>query len=316
MSHAKPGVKESRPAAPGEPAFDGKRFDFDALGTRWQIETDEPLSGNLRSRILRRIQGFDATYSRFRPDSLVSRIAAAPDGGRFEFPEDSLALFGLYDRLHAATDGAVDPLVGRELELLGYDSEYSLKPAPDEVRAAERARGRVTWAGDVRRDGRTVVTERPLVIDVGAAGKGYLVDLLSAILREAGHTDFVVDASGDLRHAGDRAIRVGLEHPSDPRRVIGVARLRAQALCASGTRRRAWGDGLHHVLDARTGVPAGEVVATWVVADETALADGLATALFFTGARRLAESFEFAYVRVRSDGRAEYSPNFASEFFT
>lgn len=210
----------------------------------------------------------------------------------------------------------MDPLVGRELELLVYDSAYSLTPAPDEVRAAERARGRVTWARDVRRDGRTVATERPLVIDVGAVGKGCLVDLLSALLRAAGHADFVVDGSGDLRHAGERAIRVGLEHPFDPRRLIGVAHLRAQALCASGTSRRAWGEGLHHVLDARTGIPVSKVVATWVVADETALADGLATALFFTEPHRLAESFAFAHVRMYSDGRAESSPNFMGELFT
>ncbi|MFI1855495.1 FAD:protein FMN transferase [Streptomyces sp. NPDC020480] len=307
----------SRPTVgPDGSTADGGRFDFDALGTRWQIETDVPLSQELRSRILHRIQRFDATYSRFRPDSLVSRIATTPGGGRFEFPEDSLALFGLYDRLHAATDGAVDPLVGRDLELLGYDSVYSLRPAPDEVRAAERARGRVSWARDVVRDGTTVVTERPLVIDVGAVGKGYLVDLLSAILREADHTRFVVDGSGDLRHAGEQTIRVGLEHPFDPQRVIGVADLRNQALCASGISRRAWGDGLHHVLDARTGVPVGGVVATWAVADQAARADGLATALFFTDPRRLTESFDFAYVRVRSDGRAEFSPDFAGELFT
>jgi thiamine biosynthesis lipoprotein len=98
--------------------------------------------------------------------------------------------------------------------------------------------------------------------------------------------------------------------------VIGVAHLQGQALCASGVTRRVWGDGLHHVLDARTGVPVGGVVATWVTAEETALADGLATALFFTEAHRLAERFRFAYVRMHADGRAEYSPNFAGELFT
>ncbi|MEU5951214.1 FAD:protein FMN transferase [Streptomyces sp. NPDC047525] len=292
------------------------RFVFEAIGTRWQIETDAPLSQDLRDHILDRTERFDVTYSRFRPDSLVSRIASAPSGGQFDFPGDALALFGLYDRLHAATSGAVDPLVGRELELLGYDATYSLRPAPGAVRAAEHARGRPAWAADVDRDGTRVITRRPLVIDVGAAGKGYLVDLLSAVLREAGHHRFVVDGSGDLRHSGPRATRVGLEHPFDPRRVIGVAELRGRALCASGVNLRAWGDGLHHVLDARTGVPVSEVVATWVMAEEAVLADGLATALFFTEARRLAESFDFAYVRMRSDGRAEISPDFAGELFT
>ena len=252
---------------------------------------------------------FDATYSRFRRDSLVSRIAAARDGGRFKFPDDAIALFDLYDRLFAATRGAADPLVGRELELLGYDADYSFSPAHE-----ERRRG--SWTSGVIRDGVTVTTRHPLVIDVGAAGKGYLVDIVSEMLRQAGIARFVVDASGDLRHSGDHGIRVGLEHPFDPRSVIGVAHVQDRALCASAVNRRLWGDGLHHLIDARTGVPAREVVATWVIADDTATADGLATALFFTEPRRLAENFRFTHVRMFVDGRADMSPDFDGELFT
>jgi hypothetical protein len=110
----------------------------------------------------------------------------------------------------------VDPLVGRQLELLGYDPTYSLTPAPAAARAAERARARPIWVADVVRDGATLITRRPLVIDVGAAGKGCLVDIISAILQQAGVAEFVVDAGGDLRHCGEHGIRVGLEHPRDP----------------------------------------------------------------------------------------------------
>lgn len=291
-------------------------FSFEAVGTRWEIETYEPLGRRLQQRILERTQQFDTTYSRFRPDSLVSRVATAPAGGCFDFPDDSTVLFDLYDRLHAVTGGAVDPLVGRDLELLGYDRTYALTPASDLVRAEAHARGRATWAKDVVRDGTALVTRRPLVIDVGAAGKGYLVDIVAEILREAGFTRFVVDGSGDLRHSGESGIRVGLEHPFDPRLVIGVANLQDRALCASAVNRRAWGDGLHHVLDARTGVPVRDVVATWVVAAEAATADGLATALFFTGADHLAKAFRFSYVRMFADGRAEFSQNFDGELFS
>ena len=72
-------------------------FAFEAIGTQWEIETPEPLGRGLRQRILERVERFDAIYSRFRPDSLVSRIAAASAGGRFEFPDDSIALFD-YER--------------------------------------------------------------------------------------------------------------------------------------------------------------------------------------------------------------------------
>jgi FAD:protein FMN transferase len=291
-------------------------FTFEAIGTHWQIETHQPLGRRLQQRILERIEQFDTTYSRFRPDSLVSRVAAAPDGGCFDFPDDSVALFDLYERLHTASGGAVDPLVGRDLELLGYDQTYSLTPAPDRVRAEVHARGRASWSKDIIRDGTSLVTRRPLMIDVGAAEKGYLVDIVSAILREAGFTQFVVDGSGDIRHSGESSMRVGLEHPFDPRLVIGVGNLQNRALCASAVTRRAWGDGLHHVLDARAGVPVRDVVATWVVADEAATADGLATALFFTRADQLAEVFQFSYVRMFADGRAEISQNFDGELFS
>ncbi|MBM6582227.1 FAD:protein FMN transferase [Microvirga sp. BT689] len=85
------------------------RFTFNAIGTTWEIETPSPLEMPARRRILER---FDATYSRFRPDSLVSRIASLTEGGCVTFPEEAVALFDLYDRLHACTEGAVDPLVG------------------------------------------------------------------------------------------------------------------------------------------------------------------------------------------------------------
>jgi thiamine biosynthesis lipoprotein len=81
------------------------RFAFDAIGTSWEIETEEPLSSSVRQRILDRTEGFDAAYSRFRPDSLVSRIASSHGGGRFTFPEDAVTLFDLYDRLHAGQAG-------------------------------------------------------------------------------------------------------------------------------------------------------------------------------------------------------------------
>src|SRR5215211_8166697 len=89
---------------------------FDAIGVPWQIDTRPPLDAVARGRVRALIERFDATYSRFRADSLVATVAGAVGGGRFEFPADAPDLFDLYDRLHRLTDGAVDPLVGRQLE--------------------------------------------------------------------------------------------------------------------------------------------------------------------------------------------------------
>jgi FAD:protein FMN transferase len=288
-------------------------FKFDAIGTQWQVDSPENIEPALQQAIRDQVADFDATYSRFRSDTIVARMASASSGGIFGFPEDAPNLFGLYDQLHLATDGAVDPLVGRDLELLGYDRDYSLSPDPDAI--AQHALDRPNWRRDVRRDGACLTTQRPLVLDLGAAGKGYLVDIVSELLRRAGHKTFIVDGSGDIRYSGADQLTVGLEHPGDPTLVIGVARIADQALCASATNRRAW-SGVHHVIDARNGLPADQVAATWVVANDAATADGLATALFFSTPHRLSHAFDFAFVRMFSDGRAEVSDNFPGEIFS
>lgn len=116
----------------------------------------------------------------------------------------------------------------------------------------------------------------------------------------------VVDASGDILVTGGGS-RIALEHPYDARTAIGVVRVADEALCASASNRRAWGDGLHHVLDARTGLPVRTVVSTWAIAPTAMIADAVATALFFEGGPEYAHDRGAHWVRMLSDGRAEWS---------
>ncbi len=110
-------------------------------------------------------------------------------------------------------------------------------------------------------------------------------------------------------------IRVALEHPADPTKAIGVVNLGDGAICASASNRRAWGDGLHHVIDATTGLPTSTVIATWAIAPTALVADGVATALFFADSQRLAAEFGVRFVRVFSTGRVEFSPDLDGEMF-
>jgi thiamine biosynthesis lipoprotein len=108
---------------------------------------------------------------------------------------------------------------------------------------------------------------------------------------------------------------VGLEHPYDASRAIGVMTVTDGALCASATNRRAWGEGLHHVLDARTGVPVRWIAATWALAPQAMTADAAATALFFDGGPELAAGWGVEWVRMTTDGRLEWSPAGKAELF-
>ena len=121
------------------------------------------------------------------------------------------------------------------------------------------------WDDAVAWDGVALEVASPVVVDVGAAGKGYLVDLVSDLLAASGVAEHIVDASGDLR-TRNVPMRIALEHPLDPSKAVGVVDLPDGAFSASATTRRTWGPGLHHVLDAVTGRPTRSGLATWVVA--------------------------------------------------
>jgi thiamine biosynthesis lipoprotein len=285
----------------GEPAV----WTFDAIGTAWQIETTRPLDDVARSAVRAVIAAFDHEWSRFRPDSLVSALAGG--AGAVPVPPDAADMLDAFVSLDRATAGAVSPLIGAALEARGYDAAYGFvdrgaRPTPPDWRE------RLSW-----KDGLLRLTE-PAVIDVGALGKGRLIDHVLRVLTSRVVGEVVVDASGDLAVCGGPQ-RIGLEHPYDARRAIGVVELTDAALCASATNRRAWGDGLHHVLDARTGEPVRTIAATWAIAPTAMRADAIATALFFDGGAELAHEWGVEWVRMTTDGRVEWSPGSTAELF-
>ena len=278
---------------------------FEAIGTLWLIETDTPLSTRLTQKIFKRIESFDKTYSRFRSDSLVSQIAKKE--GIYTFPNDAVELFAFYKKIYDVTNGKVTPLIGGVLEKAGYDATYSF---------VETAQTKLPlWDEALQWNGNIVKVHMPVTLDVGAAGKGYLVDLVCGLLDVEGITNYIIDAGGDVRHKGALENKVGLEDPYDPSRVIGAIDVKDKSICASAINRRAWGDGVHHIFDPDFMKPTKEIIATWVIADTAMIADGLATALFFVDPNVLRKQFNFEFLRMRHNGAIDYSTAFEGRLF-
>lgn len=280
------------------------KFEFEAIGTYWSIETKNELSYQLRDKITKIIKDLDVTYSRFRDDSLVTKLRTP---GMYDFPDNAEKLVSFYRELYDVTNGSVTPLVGSTLEQAGYDATYSLQPS-DAITPVQQ------WDDAMQWQGTKVIVKKPIVLDVGAAGKGYLVDIIADFLEANDIRVYTIDASGDIRQRGDSSERIGLENPYDSQRVLGVLELKDASLCASSSNRRQWAEDWHHVIDPRTGRPTRDVITSWVVAPSTMVADGLATALFFVDFNKLSR-WDFQAVRLLADGRIEKTDNFVGELF-
>lgn len=284
-------------------------FRFDAIGTSWQIdiyqELQEAQEKVLLSAIKERIDSFDKTYSRFRADSLVTTMSQ--EVGEFVLPDDAKDLFSLYEDIYNRTHGLVTPLIGNLISDAGYDAQYSL------VKKLE-LQTPLEWNNAIVYDYPNITIKQPVILDFGAAGKGYLIDIVAKVIEEHDISAYCVDAGGDMIHRGSEAIRVGLENPSDLEQVVGVYPLKNKSLCGSAGNRRAWGD-FTHIINPETKTSPTEIVAVWTIAHSTIVADILATALFFVPASVLTDGYDFEYVLVRSDGSIEKSASFSGELF-
>lgn len=299
----------NRPKAKQTPPV--TQWQFEAIGTHWWIGIYQPadaaLLQNLKADISARIDVFDKTYSRFRADSLVSRIAK--QSGKYQFPADAPVLFDFYRSLYNATEGLVTPLIGRALADAGYDASYSLKPkaittTPD-------------WDDVMEVRGAVLIAKQPVLLDFGAAGKGYLADIVANILRQHNITHFCVDASGDMvcQGFGGQPLRIGMEHPDNSSQAIGVVQMADGALCGSAGNRRQWAQ-YNHIMDPKKRCSPAHVKAVWVTAPTAREADGLTTALYFASAQKLRSLFTFEYAMMYKNGELHRSPAFSAEIFT
>jgi thiamine biosynthesis lipoprotein len=281
---------------------------FEAIGTLWHLQFSSASAilshKEIMERVRERIRQFDMDYSRFRNDSLVAQIARA--AGTYRMPEDAALMMELYADLYRQSGGAFTPLIGSTLVDAGYDAEYSLLP--------KTLHAPIALEDAYSFNAPYLTAYAPILFDFGAAGKGYLIDIVSHVLKDAGVRSYVIDAGGDILVHMDEPVEIGLENPDDAAEAIGIAALRSGSICGSSGKRRAW-NGYHHIIDPRTLASPEEIRAAWVVADTAMVADALVTSLFLVPPSQLS-GYDFEYLIMLEDGAVEASPAFPARIFT
>jgi thiamine biosynthesis lipoprotein len=273
------------------------RFSRRAMATDFEVLLPYGIPGTLAlgETVLDEIDRLERQLTIYREASEVSRLNRLAPHCPAPVEQGLFELLQLAERITQETEGAFDITAGALIKAWGFFRGPRRVPSNAERQAALERVGMYHVVLDAR-DHSVRYQRNGLEINLGAIGKGYALDRAAQLLREqwnspaallhGGHSS--VYAMGS-QPGDDRGWNVGLRHPWDPERRLGVVRLRNRALGTSAATFRHLefnGKKLGHLLDPRSGWPAEGMASVSVVADSAAEADALATAFFILGVER------------------------------
>jgi thiamine biosynthesis lipoprotein len=244
--------------------------EFDCFGSRCTaLVTGSGHAGTAREAAAlarRTLLVWHRRYSRFLPDSELSRLNADP--------RETVPVRPLMARLAQAvrnagllSGGLVDGTLVDAIERAGYAEDLrgptlalasALELAP--ARQAAGAAAARRWLEiDVDVQASTITRPPGLMLDSGGLAKGLFADVLAEML--ATHASFAINCAGDLLVGGAAQIRreIMVESPFDGG-TLHTFELSHAGVATSGIGRRSWldrdGRPAHHLLDPSTGRPA------------------------------------------------------------
>ena len=268
-----------------------RRLVFSAMGTKCLVQyftEDQALARAFEKAAVEWVQAFEAKYSRYRNDSLVSRINQAAGKDWVEVDEDMERMMKLCDTLYFLTQGVLDPTALPLLRLWDYKAVNPVLPAPAQIADAQRLVG---WKKVQRNPGRIFLPLPGMALDFGGFGKEYAVDIVAQIALNLGIRDVLVDFGHDLRALGHppgyTCWHVGLENPKQPGSPDGSIGISGKGVASSGDYLRCFeinGRRYGHIIDLRTGYPVANGCTQATVVAGTCLHAGvLSTTAFVLG---------------------------------
>ncbi|MBQ4118754.1 MAG: FAD:protein FMN transferase [Clostridia bacterium] len=169
-----------------------------------------------------------------------------------------------------------------------------------------------------------LIKDKKLTLDVGAIAKGYAAQKIAKQMEAAGMTGYILNIGGNVNIIGNRPDgekwSIGIENPDKQNDNAYIEQLKlsnSMSLVTSGSYQRFYtvnGKNYHHIIDSATLYPAEYFASVSVLCEDSALADGLSTALFclpYEDGKKLLQGFNNVHALwVTADGNILYSDDF------
>lgn len=252
--------------------------------------TDETVARQLGESVAAETWRIERKYSRYRADSVVSKLNNS-GGEPVTLDVETMQLLQFAARCHELSDGAFDITSGVLRHAWKFDGHGHF-PSPEEVTALRDRIGfeRLQWQGD------RLQVPVGMELDFGGIGKEYAVDRALAVVVSKFDGAALVNFGGDMAASGapdGGPWRVGVERPTRPGEARLLLDFERGGLATSGDTHRFIeheGRRYSHILDVRTGMPVLDPPRSVTVAAGCCLEAGMiATMSMLMGAE--AETF-------------------------
>ena len=202
------------------------------------------------------IERLEQKYSRYRDDSLASRInRSAGDQQGVEVDSETASLLDFADTAYRESSGRFDPTSGVMRRVWNFKSQQ----VPSEEAIAQ-AHALVGWAKVHWTNPRIILPLSGMELDFGGFVKEYAADRVAELCRGRGLNSGIIDLGGDLAvvgpHPNGDAWQIGIRDPRNPSQALARIAIDCGGLATSGDYERFMiVDGVRysHLLDPRTG---------------------------------------------------------------
>jgi len=281
------------------------RFGFNAMGGNGEVVLalkKKKVAHAIANLVLAEVGRIEYKYSRYRTQSIVSRINAAAGRDFVEYDSETAVLIQSADSLYEKSDGLFDSTSG----VLRNVWNFSQRSLPDPAKLSEQL-ALVGWQRVERQNNAIRLQVCGMEIDFGGFGKEYAADQAAKILLKNGVTHGYVNLAGDVKLVGPKPDGtpwiIGIQDPRHKERIIASIPLYTGALTTSGDYERYFevdGKRYCHIINPRSGYPVTFWRSVTVIAPSAITAGSCTTIAMLKEADGLTflENSGFGYLAV------------------
>jgi thiamine biosynthesis lipoprotein len=264
-------------------------FAFKAMACRNQLSIyakNKKVAKNIAQEAISTVNELERRYSRYLPDSLLSKINESSGNAKgIIVDEETAALLNYSQACYQQSNGLFDVTSGVLRRI--WDFKSSKLPGDKELQATLDLIGwdKVTWT-----DPKFVLPVAGMEIDFGGVVKEYAADTCANLCRARGIKHGLVNMGGDIHvvgpHPDGSSWKIGIQSPDNPDEVVTTVNLTHGGLASSGDYQRFMnvsGKRYGHILNPKTGWPVPGLRAVSVIGPQCLIAGSTATIAMLMG---------------------------------